>query len=229
MKPLGLAVPVLASATVIPRERNCPDIAATRTKSIIVWDGDCNTNGAANDLTGAQFLALNPTMNDNCYNLYAGCKYCVGPAPEPTPTPTPTPTPISDPICPTNYISQCDTSYTVKSGDYCNLIVTNTPGFTPEHFYEWNPAINNGSCDNLITNCKFCTHLGGIPPVPIPDPYQPNTGTGHKEYYQAKAGGYCWAFSQTYGINNTDFISGNPDVGPNCGNMQIGYCYCLRI
>ncbi|KAF2256924.1 carbohydrate-binding module family 50 protein, partial [Trematosphaeria pertusa] len=189
-----------------------PALIPECTKAYLVTSGTCDSVAAANGLSTAAFQALNPSINAGCSNMYSGCNYCVSKAAAPT--------------CPTDYAAQCDTFYTVVSGDICTSIVARYPGLSLNNFYAWNPAVHNPSCDNLQPNCKYCVH---VPNPTVPDPHQPNVRQGCKEYYQAVAGDYCYKIAVEKGVNLNDFMSWNPDVGPTCLNMLAGYWYCLRI
>lgn len=192
----------LASAGLVKRDWTCPALITDCTKSYLVTSGTCDSVAAANGISTQTFMSLNPSINSGCTNMYSGCYYCVAKN-----------TPV---VCPSDYNAQCDQFYTVASGDTCNAIVAKYQGLSLNNFYAWNPAVHNPSCDNLMPTCKYCVH---VPSPAIPDPHQPNTRAGCKEYYQAKPGDYCYLISVNYGVNLNDFMSWNPDVGPTCLNM----------
>ncbi|KAH7080573.1 hypothetical protein BKA63DRAFT_488318 [Paraphoma chrysanthemicola] len=215
MQLLLLALPLLASASLLRRDWSCPALIPTCSKSYLVTSGTCDTVAAANGITSDKFYELNPSINKPaCNNMYSGCAYCVQAGDTP-------------PVCPTNYNPKCDAFYTVKSGDICWAIINQTPGLSLNQLFKWNPAIHNPACDNLVPTCKYCTHVPTE--VKVPDPHQPNTRAGCKEYYQAVSGDYCYKIAIEKGVNLNDFMSWNPDVGPTCLNMLAGYWYCLRI
>ncbi|KAH8733237.1 hypothetical protein GQ44DRAFT_23835 [Phaeosphaeriaceae sp. PMI808] len=164
-----------------------------------------------------------PTLINGCTKSYlvtsgtcesSGCYYCVAKDPIPDP-------------CPTDYNSNCDKFYEVKTGDICWAIVGRNPPLSLNQLFEYNPSIHNPSCDNLKPNCKYCVRTSTPPKVP--EPHQPNIKTNCKEYYQAVPGDYCYKISLEKGVNLNDFMGWNPDVGPTCLNMLAGYWYCLRI
>lgn len=181
--------------------------------------GTCDSIAAANGITTQEFFRLNPTVeNPACRNMYSGCSYCISDKPLPDP-------------CPKDYDPKCDKFYTVNSGDICYAIVDQNQNIDPKLtlplLFQYNPSIHNPSCDNLRPNCNYCVHIKG--PVPVPGPHQPNIRVGCKEYYMAIPGDFCWKISVEKGVNLNDFMTWNPDVGPGCMNMLVGYWYCLRI
>lgn len=198
------------------RDWTCPALVSNCTKTYLVVSGTCDSVAAANGISTDQFFKLNPSINrPSCNNLYSGCAYCVASG-------------LTPPVCPTNADPKCDKWDTVKTGDICYGIVERNPPLTLNQLYAWNPSIHNPSCDNLVPNCKYCIHVPP-PDVKAPDPHQPNIRTNCKEYYQAVLGDYCYKISIDKGVNLNDFMSWNPDVGPTCLNMLVGYWYCLRI
>jgi hypothetical protein len=180
-----------------------------------VTGGTCESVAAANSITADRFFELNPTLNKpSCNNMFSGCSYCVAKD-------------IVGPICPTDYNAKCDKFDEIKTGDICFAIVQRNPPLSLNQLFEWNPSIHNPACDNLVPSCKYCVNVPNVPK--IPDPHQPNTRVGCKEYYQAVPGDYCYKISLDKGVNLNDFMSWNPDVGPTCLNMIAGYWYCLKI
>ena len=158
---------------------------------------------------------MNPSINQpSCSNIYAGCSYCVAKSSNPT-------------ACPTDYNSKCDQFYEAKIGDICSVIINQNPPLSLNQLFEYNPSINNPSCNNLAPACKYCVHVPAQPKVP--EPHQPNIRTDCKEYYEAVPGDYCYKISLEKGVNLNDFISWNKDVGSTCSNMLAGYWYCLRV
>ncbi|KAF2258907.1 hypothetical protein CC78DRAFT_537450 [Lojkania enalia] len=216
MKLLYTSLLGLASAAVIKRQWSCPALIQGCTKSYLVTYGTCDSVAAANGITTDKFFELNPSINrPSCNNMFSGCYYCVAKD-------------TVSPVCPTDYNTQCNKFYEVKSGDICWTIVNNNPPLSLNQLYDWNPSIHRDTCDNLIPQCKYCVGVGGVVDT-VPQPHQPNIRQNCKEYYQAQSGDYCYKISIEKGVNLADFMSWNPDVGPGCLNMLAGYWYCLRI
>ncbi|XP_014550517.1 hypothetical protein COCVIDRAFT_21064 [Bipolaris victoriae FI3] len=214
MQLLLLALLGLASASLIRRDWTCPALISGCTKSFLVTSGTCDSIAAANGLAPKDFYALNPSLNTpSCNNLYAGCSYCVAKGSNPS-------------VCPTDYNAKCDKFHEVKTGDICQAIIQQNPPLSLDQLFAYNPSIHKPACDNLSPACKYCVHVRDAPKVP--EPHQPNVRKDCKEYYQAVAGDYCYKISLDKGINLNDFMSWNPDVGPTCLNMLVGYWYCLR-
>lgn len=202
-------------AALIRRDWSCPALIPTCTKTYLVTSGTCDSVAAANGISTNQFFDLNPSINrPSCNNVFSGCNYCVQAGQTP-------------PECPKNYNPKCNKFDTIKTGDICNAIVLRNPPISLNQFYDWNPAVHNPACDNLVPNCKYCVNVPQD--IKIPEPHQPNTRAGCKEYYQAINGDYCYKIAIDKGVNLIDFMSWNPDVGSGCMNMLAGYWYCLRI
>lgn len=60
----------------------------------------------------------------------------------------------------------CIKYYTVKSGDYCEAIVTanSNVGLTLSQFYAANPAVNS-QCTNLAVSSSYCVGVQAMPSV----------------------------------------------------------------
>ncbi|KAI8883341.1 carbohydrate-binding module family 50 protein [Backusella circina FSU 941] len=82
-------------------------------------------------------LTWNPQINTKCTNLYPGKSYCVRKHSEST------------------LEKACVESYFVKDSDTC-ITVTKAHGITLDQFYDMNPSVNRGSCDNLLTGGTYC-------------------------------------------------------------------------
>jgi hypothetical protein len=107
-------------------------------------------------------LTWNPQINTKCTNLYPGKSYCVRKHNEST----------LEKACVESYFGNYEAktiiyfndsvltlffSYnaSVKDSDTC-ITVTKAHGITLDQFYDMNPSVNRGSCDNLLTGGTYC-------------------------------------------------------------------------
>lgn len=91
-------------------------------------------------ITGAQFLAYNPSVQSDCSGLIVGDSYCVeenygnGPAPSSTTTTSATSATATTTAAPSptqsGLVSNCNAFYKVVSGDGCQAIVDSYGTFT---------------------------------------------------------------------------------------------------
>ncbi|KAI6086246.1 hypothetical protein F4821DRAFT_131162 [Hypoxylon rubiginosum] len=129
------------------------------------------------------------------------------------------------------YTSDCYRTYSVESGDTCNVIIDKFGDtFTLAEFYSWNPQVADG-CYNLYPNEVVCIGLNNtstIPPAcPVPTP--PGTISNCADCYTIADGDNCYGVSQKFGISLTDFENWNPSLVAGCTNLQLGYNYCVAV
>ncbi|CEP11693.1 hypothetical protein [Parasitella parasitica] len=79
----------------------------------------------------------NEQINSGCTNLYIGKSYCVKKEGEMT------------------LETACAKTYVVQSVDTC-ISVSKAHEIRLDTFYDMNPSINKGSCDNLLTGGSYC-------------------------------------------------------------------------
>lgn len=143
---------VYATETVLPPGPTASDTTTKCGKYYQVQSGDvCQQISLNNTITVDLFRAINPSIDQNCFNLSPSLWYCVRPTFDWNQTdPTITPSVTAIPPAPTapGTTGSCYTWYTVKSGDYGSLI-TSSYGITMQRFQQWNPSIDD-NCSNLI-------------------------------------------------------------------------------
>ncbi|KAI7494236.1 hypothetical protein KC367_g8157 [Hortaea werneckii] len=110
------------------------------------------------DITFAQLYKWNPTIGEDCANLWLGYAYCVDASisatittsspTRSTPSVT-TPTPTQE-----GMTKSCNDFYKVKSGDGCYDIASHY-GISLEDFYTYNPAVGD-DCSKLYPDNYVC-------------------------------------------------------------------------
>ncbi|KAI0140057.1 carbohydrate-binding module family 50 protein [Hypoxylon sp. NC0597] len=138
----------------------------------------------------------------------------------------------TEPLVPRQgYISTCNKTYTVVSGDTC-LVIINKQGntFTLDQFYSWNPQVSS-SCSNLYPGEAVCVGVSTTPPPPTgcAAPTQPGTAANCRTCYTVAPGDTCLSITQPRGVSLTDFYAWNPSVNAGCTNLQPGYNYCVGV
>ncbi|GAB1527684.1 hypothetical protein RhiTH_010872 [Rhizoctonia solani] len=193
------------------------------------------------EVTLAQLLNWNPSLDPYCSNLVAGVNICVrtpGGAYSPvssaasgiptgtlitTATPAPTGT---APGAPTN----CGRWYVVQPGEDCNTIVL-SQGITLSDFKAANPQINAG-CTNLWAATAYCVYVvnKGTPPSSYaiaPSNIANGTTKNCYQYYTAVSGDTCTAISYSQVANLTDLYRWNAGLNSQCTNLAVGSAYCV--
>ena len=182
-----------------------------------VQDGDdCHSISVAQQVSTNDLLYLN--------NLEAGCTDFPGPGTQ---------------LC----MSHTCQIYTVQENDTCYGIVqswNNT--FTISQLASWNIDINR-DCDNLeqLVGDQICLSFLGntsVPtqtaaptastPAPVPTNVVSGTKTRCARYYTVVAGDSCALISQREDISLPDFYFLNPEINSTCGNLFLGYSYCVQ-
>ncbi|KAF2824331.1 hypothetical protein CC86DRAFT_420818 [Ophiobolus disseminans] len=139
-------------------------------------DSIIETHG--NGVSGAQFLAWNPNINDLCSNVgdLIDTYICLSPpgGAQRAPTPTDSGVPISRPTAPvprpTNSFPEsnekCGKWYNITQGDNCEKVSIKNSISLPD-FYFLNPTVNNSTCNNLILGVYYCVlPIGDITTFP---------------------------------------------------------------
>ncbi|CAE6451743.1 unnamed protein product [Rhizoctonia solani] len=193
------------------------------------------------DVTYAQLLNWNPSINSYCSNLIAGTNICVrtpGGAFAPSSvaataiptgtlitTATPAPTGTA-PGAPTN----CGRWYVVLPGETCNTVIL-SQGITMDDFRAANPQIN-ADCTNLWAATAYCVYQVNKGPTPssyvaAPTNIATGTTTNCYQYYSAVSGDSCSAIAYTQVANLTDFYRWNTGLNSQCTNLAVGSAYCV--
>ncbi|KAI0838893.1 carbohydrate-binding module family 50 protein [Hypoxylon sp. FL0890] len=125
------------------------------------------------------------------------------------------------------YISTCDATYTVVSGDTCIAIINKEGNtFTLAQFYSWNPQVNSG-CTNLYPGELVC--VGVATTTGCPAPTEPGIAANCDSCYTVVSGDTCLSITQPRGISLSDFYAWNPSINSGCTNLQPGYNYCVGV
>ncbi|CCO32813.1 hypothetical protein BN14_06876 [Rhizoctonia solani AG-1 IB] len=189
-----------------------------------VKSGDtCTTivNARAADMTYAQLLNWNPTIDAWCSNLIAGNNICVS--------------------APGGYFSPSPVASAIPTG---TLITTATPaptgtapgaptncGITMADFRAANPQIN-ADCTNLWAATAYCVYLVTKGPTPssyVPAPSNIASGTTKDcyKYYSAVSGDTCSTITYSQVTNLTDLFRWNTGLNSQCTNLTAGSAYCV--
>ncbi|KAJ7622125.1 RlpA-like double-psi beta-barrel-protein domain-containing protein-containing protein [Roridomyces roridus] len=108
---------------------------------------------------------------------------------------------------------ECTKSYTVVSGDTCNLVEAKN-GVSDATLHSLNPAINSG-CTNLQIGQVLC--VAGK-----------NGGSGScPQKYTVVSGDNCAAIEARFGLSDSALHSMNPSINSGCTNLQIGQVLCV--
>ncbi|KAG9077215.1 hypothetical protein FRC06_009023, partial [Ceratobasidium sp. 370] len=208
-----------------------------------IQSGDtCNSivEARAADMTYAQLLAWNPTIDPWCSNLVAGTNICVSApggyfSPNPVTSAIPTGTLITTatpaptgtaPGAPTN----CGRWYIVQPGETCNTIIL-SQGITMDDFRAANPQIN-ADCTNLWAATAYCVYIVTKGPTPssyVPAPSNIASGTTKNcyRYYTVVSGDTCTAITYSQVTNLTDLFRWNTGLNTQCTNLAAGSAYCV--
>ncbi|XDG10377.1 hypothetical protein ABKA04_009992 [Annulohypoxylon sp. FPYF3050] len=140
------------------------------------------------------------------------------------------PTELSPLVARQGYVSDCTSTYSVVSGDTCNVIIDKfNDTFTLANFYSWNPQVAS-DCHNLYPGEVVCVGLGSSSEPPAcPAPVQPGLVSNCDACYLVVEGDTCYAVTQAKGISLADFLLWNPSVNAACTNLQLGYNYCVGV
>ncbi|KAL1928863.1 hypothetical protein VTP01DRAFT_2649 [Rhizomucor pusillus] len=111
-----------------------------------VEKGDsCHAIAKEYGLSTSEFMGLNPQINSGCSNLHIHKKYCVKEG--------------SSSSGSSSSSSGCSKQRKITSSDTCQKLAKEY-GLSLDEFYDLNPSINRGSCDNLIDGKKVCVSGG---------------------------------------------------------------------
>ncbi|KAK6526921.1 hypothetical protein TWF281_010117 [Arthrobotrys megalospora] len=219
-------------------------------------DDYCSNIEVAHGLSLGDLVSYNPGLNVDCTNLWEDFTICLNPEGG-TFTPTTiggvVPTRIGEyatetvaPPSPTpdGTTPYCGKWYTVKEGDFCELISI-AEAVTLDLFYRMNPFLNNETCDNLWVDTSYCVWpIEGWDSIdnaePIPDvtythttltaPAPTNSGTTGEcyQWHERVDGQDCEFIQIIWGISLEQLRDWNPSINSDCSNLQTGKAYCVR-
>ncbi|KAI1754021.1 hypothetical protein F4782DRAFT_528948 [Xylaria castorea] len=129
------------------------------------------------------------------------------------------------------YVGNCTATYTVQSGDTCNVIRDRFGDvYTLTDFYSWNPEVDS-FCSNLFPGEVVCIRAGnpsGAPPS-CPVPVKPGVISNCDSCYLVADGDSCSGIETSKNITLAEFLAWNPDLNSGCSNLEIGYHYCVGV
>lgn len=140
--------------------------------------------------------------------------------------------------------------YTIQQNDTCWSITDGftTPetgqAFTISQLISWNIDISPG-CDNLnlglLAGHQICVSFPGdvsaptatapastATLAPVPTNVVEGTNTQCGRYYEVRGGDTCAIVTNNQGLSLVDFYFLNPEVNSTCGNLLLGYSYCVQ-
>ncbi|KAH8682066.1 hypothetical protein BX600DRAFT_544497 [Xylariales sp. PMI_506] len=93
-------------------------------------------------------------------------------------------------------------------------------GITLNELLEWNPSLPSGSSCTMDSGEQYCvgTYIT-----------QANATATCVEYELTVPGYDCYTFSNLYGVDYSQFLLWNPEVGDNCENFAMGTEYCVAV
>ncbi|KAJ5488589.1 hypothetical protein N7539_003479 [Penicillium diatomitis] len=205
--PMQLATGFLVSP---PRGTAHPDTAADCSGWVSSAPGTtCANIEASQSITAEQFATWNPasTLSDGSCAIVSGYDYCVqvnyGRA-------TTTPTNVTTP--PTTDVSGVASS---SLSPTANALAPDTSNSNSAAVIS---SDNSGSSDNNNKNNKN-----------TPSPIEPGVITGCNAYHSVAAGDSCQSIVAEAHIDMADFMKWNPNVGPGCANLWLGYYVCTGV
>ncbi|KAF2000817.1 carbohydrate-binding module family 50 protein [Amniculicola lignicola CBS 123094] len=128
---------------------------------------NCKRISIAASVSVEEFMAMNPSIDANCSNLYPGLWYCTKPllnwnAPgngtNSTSTTVPPPAPT-----PSGTVGRCYRWHVIQSGDTCALLQV-VEGISMEDLMAWNPDLK-AECSNLVLGLAYCVQASHTGPA----------------------------------------------------------------
>ncbi|KAF8214838.1 hypothetical protein K438DRAFT_2008959 [Mycena galopus ATCC 62051] len=164
-----------------------------------VANDSCDSIADAQDITSAQFLALNPGLT--CAGLFAGVAYCDFPL---TPVVAGPPNNLAS-----GSLANCTTYYTIASGDTCTS-VDEKHNTALVDLLRWNTALT-AACTTIELGEAYCVAGGG---------------DACTDVYTVVSGDSCGAIETKFNITLNDIIAWNPFLTSSCA-LQIGQNLCI--
>jgi LysM repeat protein len=165
----------------------------------VVENDSCDTIAAAQDISSAQFLALNPGLT--CAGLLAGVAYCDFPL-----------TPVA-PAPPSNLaagsFSNCTAYYTIASGNTCTS-VDQQYDLALSDLLRWNPSLT-ASCTTIGLGEAYCVAGGG---------------DACTDVYTVIPNDSCGSIETKFNITLDDIIAWNSFLTSSCA-LQVGQNLCV--
>ncbi|QRW23672.1 LysM domain protein [Rhizoctonia solani] len=178
------------------------------------------------EVTLAQLLNWNPSLDPYCSNLVAGVNICVR-------TPGGAYSPVSSAASgiPTGTLITTATPAPTGTAPGAPTNCGRCQGITLSDFKAANPQINAG-CTNLWAATAYCVYVvnKGTPPSSYaiaPSNIANGTTKNCYQYYTAVSGDTCTAISYSQVANLTDLYRWNAGLNSQCTNLAVGSAYCV--
>ncbi|KAI0159769.1 hypothetical protein GGR57DRAFT_437350 [Xylariaceae sp. FL1272] len=127
------------------------------------------------------------------------------------------------------YVSNCTSTYIIRPGDNCNKIVDFfNDTFTLTQFHSWNSEVDP-VCSNLSQGEVVCVGVNSFTPKApaCPVPVKAGLAGNCNKCHKVVQGETCSAIETANNVTLADFRKWNTDIDSGCGNLEVGYSYCV--
>ncbi|GFF42111.1 autolysin [Aspergillus udagawae] len=211
----------------------------------VVAGDTCEQISLQYSITTQLFMAINPSIGQDCSSLPPGVYYCVFPMQDwnstaPNANTTTTSTYVTPPTAtPTGTTQYCYLWHVVANGDQCSTLEA-VYGISFSQLRTWNPQVN-ADCTNLLLGEAYCvkgdsgpTHTSVSPTptptsVPPPGPTQSGIPATCNKWVMQKDGVYCYDMAVSAGITLDQLYQWNPALNGDCSGLWAGYAYCIGV
>ncbi|PKX91129.1 LysM peptidoglycan-binding domain-containing protein [Aspergillus novofumigatus IBT 16806] len=211
----------------------------------VVAGDTCEQISLQYSITTALFMAINPSIGQDCSSLPPGVYYCVFPMQDwnstaPNANTTTTSTYVTPPTAtPTGTTQYCYLWHVVVNGDQCSTLEA-VYGISFSQLQTWNPQVN-ADCTNLLLGEAYCvkgdsgpshTSVSSTPTptsVPPPGPTQSGIPATCNKWVMQKDGIYCYDMAVSAGITLDQLYQWNPALNGDCSGLWAGYAYCIGV
>ncbi|KAJ7186092.1 hypothetical protein C8R46DRAFT_1289630 [Mycena filopes] len=213
---LGDAYCVRSSNATVPANVAPGTITSGCIQYYTIVSGDsCTTVEDQFNLVLAEFIRMNPEINENCSNLLLDEAYCVKSSNSTIPPN----------VAPGTITSGCTQYYTVVSGDSCGAIETKFD-LTSSEFIAMNPEID-AACTTLQLAEAYCVQTSNTTSTGPPANLAAGSLANCTAYHTVASGDNCQTMEAAGGIAASDFFRWNPEVKTDCTNIFAGEAYCV--
>jgi LysM repeat protein len=205
-------------------------------------DDGCQKIADDNKISVASLVSWNPDIGKECRNIKYDFYVCVGrestsTSTSATTTGVTTPTPTQ-----TGMVDGCDKFHKVEKDEGCQKIADDF-SISVNQLKEWNPDVGK-ECTNLKYDFYACVGRSSSSGTSAttttsvkstttanasgtPTPTQEGMVSGCKKFHKVLKDEYCAKIADESKISLNDFLSWNPDVGSNCGNLKYDFYVCI--
>ncbi|KAI2789429.1 hypothetical protein POX_d04917 [Penicillium oxalicum] len=176
----------------------------------------CASIEASKSLTADQFTAWNPFViqSDGTCALVSGYDYCVQVNYGISPTSLADTTTAASPAT--------DADANAPKGTGASSPATNLTANAVE-----NPP--SPSAANATTNASNSAAIPSTEDNHSPSPIEPGVISGCNSYHAVVSGDSCQSIAAEAHIDMADFVKWNPNVGPGCASLWLGYYVCTGV